>query len=57
MPRSSIWTIFLASWKDETSVYSASWQIKAYPAYQQIVNLGEDAIPRLLDKLSCLGPS
>ncbi len=39
-------------WKDETSVYSASWQIKAHPAYQQIVNLGEDGIPLLLGKLA-----
>jgi hypothetical protein len=41
-----------ARWKDETAVYSASWQIKAHPAYQQIVNLGEDAIPLLLGKLA-----
>jgi hypothetical protein len=40
-----------ARWKDETSVYSASWQIKAHPAYQQIVDLGEDAIPLLLARL------
>ena len=39
-------------WKADTAPFSASWQIAAHPAYQQIADLGDDVIPLLLGRLA-----
>lgn len=39
-------------WKSETAVYAASWQIKAHPAFRELIAMGMDAVPLLLNRLS-----
>jgi hypothetical protein len=41
----------LAQWRDETAFLSSSTQIAAHPAYQELIALGQAALPLLFRDL------
>jgi len=42
----------LDSFRQSTAVYSATWQIKSHPSFQNVRDLGWSAVPSLINRLS-----
>ena len=43
--------ILAKQWREETGMWSMNWRMEIHPAYQEIIAMGESAVPLLLREL------